>query len=125
MIILSDGADTQSVVTDKEAIRVAQEEDVVIYGIGVRTGRFDSDFGRLKKFAAATGGMFFNSKADPSRLREAFMKINRAIKHQYSLGYVSTNREQNGSYRELKVRIKRPRLKVISRRGYYAAKGDS
>ncbi|MDA2934753.1 VWA domain-containing protein [Acidobacteria bacterium AH-259-D05] len=125
MIILSDGADTQSTVRDEEAIRIAQEEDVVIYGIGVRSRRFDSDFGKLEKFAKSTGGLFFNSKADLERLREAFTKINQGIKNQYNLGYVSTNRKQNGSFRGIELKVKRPRLKVTHRKGYYAPKGDS
>jgi len=123
MVILSDGADTQSMVGDEEAIRIAQEEDIVIYGIGVRSGRFDSDFGKLEKFAKATGGLFFNSKARPDTLREAFSEINMGIKNQYSLGYVSTNPRQDGSFREIKVKVKRSRLKITHRKGYYAPKG--
>ena len=125
MVILSDGADTQSMVGDEEAIRMAQEEDVVIYGIGVRSGRFDSDFGKLEKFSKSTGGLFFNSKADLDRLREAFTKINLGIKNQYSLGYVSTNPRPDGSFREIKVKVNRSRLKVTHRKGYYAPKGGS
>ncbi|MEE8348065.1 MAG: VWA domain-containing protein [Acidobacteriota bacterium] len=125
IVVLSDGADTQSQVRDEEAIRMAQEEDVVIYGLGVRSGRFDSDFGKLEKFAKSTGGIFFNSKADVDRLREAFGKINLGIKNQYSLGYVSNNPRQDGAFREIKVKVKRSRLKVTHRKGYYALKGGT
>lgn len=124
MVVVSDGADTQSMVSDEEAIRMAQQEDVVIYGIGVRSGRFDSDFGKLSKFAKSTGGLFFNSKARPDTLREAFAKINLGIKNQYSLGYVSTNPRHNGSFREIKVKVKRSRLKATHRKGYYAPRED-
>lgn len=122
MVILSDGADTNSRVKDEEAIRMAQEEDVVIYGIGVRSRGFDSDFGKLEKFAKATGGLFVDSMADLDRLREAFSKINLGIKNQYSLGYVSTNRRRDGSFRKIKVKVKRSRLRVTHRQGYYAPK---
>ena len=125
IVVLSDGADTQSMVRDEEAIRMAQEEDVVIYGIGVRSGRFDSDFGKLEKFAKSTGGLFFNAKADLERLREAFTKINLGIKNQYSVGYVSTNPRRDSAFREIKVKVKRPRLKVTHRKGYYAPKEGS
>ena len=43
LVVLSDGADTQSSVDDKEAIRVAQESDVVIFGVGVRVKRIVMD----------------------------------------------------------------------------------
>ena len=120
LVILSDGADTQSMTRDNEALKIAQEHDVVIYGLGVESARFDSDFGKLKKFAEGTGGLFFNSKVDLQKLREAFRRINRGIKNQYALGYVSTNPRRDGSFREIKVRMKRSGLNVTHRKGYYA-----
>lgn len=124
LVILSDGADTQSMTRDNEALKVAQEQDVVIYGIGVRSGRFDSDFGKLEKFAEGTGGLFFNSNVDLQKLREAFMRINRGIKNQYALGYVSTNPRRDGSFREIKVRVRRSGLNVNHRKGYYAPRAE-
>ena len=124
LVILSDGADTQSLTRDNEALKVAQEQDVVIYGIGVRSGRFDSDFGQLKKFAEGTGGLFFNSKVDLQKLREAFTRINRGIKNQYALGYVSTNPRRDGSFREIKVRVRRSGLNVTHRKGYYSPRDE-
>ena len=124
LVILSDGADTQSVTRDTEALKIAQEHDVVIYGLGVRSGRFDSDFGKLKKFAEGTGGLFFNSKVDLEKLREAFTRINRGIKNQYALGYVSANPRRDGSFREIKVRMKRSGLNVTHRKGYYAPRDE-
>lgn len=124
IVVLSDGADTQSQLSEAEAIRVAQQQDVIIYGIGVRSPTFDSDFGKLKKFASATGGLFFNSKADMQELRDAFSKINQEIKNQYSLGYISTHRERDGGFREIEVRVKRRGLKVTHRKGYYAPRDD-
>ncbi len=120
LVILSDGADTQSMTRDNEALKIAQEHDVVIYGLGVRSRRFDSNFGKLKKFAEGTGGLFFNSEVDLQKLREAFRRINRGIKNQYALGYVSTNPRRDGSFREIKVRMKRSGLNVTHRKGYYA-----
>jgi Ca-activated chloride channel family protein len=120
LVILSDGADTQSLMKSDDAIRMAQKHDVMIFGIGVQGGRARSDFGTLKKFAERTGGLFFNSKVSLEELRKAFSAINQAIKNQYSLGYISTNRS-GGEFREIKVKVKRRGLKVSHRRGYYAA----
>ncbi len=123
LVILSDGADTHSRVKEEEAIRVAQEEDVIIYGIGVR-GR-SSRFGKLKKFARATGGVFFNSKADLKELRAAFTRINQEIKNQYSIGYVSTNQKRDGTFRKIELRVRQRGLKVTHRKGYHAPVGTS
>ncbi len=121
VVILSDGADTQSITTHEETIQAAQEEDVLIYSIGVRGQGFDADFGKLKRFSKATGGLFFNSKADLDRLRDTFSRINQEIKNQYSIGYVSKNKERKGSFRQVNVRLKKRDLLVNCRKGYYAA----
>lgn len=121
LVILSDGADTQSLMKAEDAIRVAQEHDVMIFGIGVQGGRARSDFGTLKKFAERTGGLFFNSKVSLDELRKAFSAINQAIKNQYSLGYRSNNTKGEG-FRSIKVKVKGRGLKVSHRRGYYASR---
>ena len=128
MVVLSDGDDTQSSMTDEEATRSAQNEDVVIYGIGIKGSHFRTDFARLKRFARATGGMFFNPRADAERLRNVFQRINREIKNQYSLGYVSSNNGRDGSFRKIEVRIKgrgRKGWKIRHREGYYAPHDES
>ena len=128
MVVLSDGDDTQSSMTDKEATRSAQNEDVVIYGIGIKGSRFRTDFAQLKRFARATGGMFFNPRADAERLQNVFQRINREIKNQYSLGYVSSNNGRDGSFRKIEVRIKgrgRKGWKIRHREGYYAPHDES
>ena len=125
LVILSDGADTQSMIEAKEAIKTSQINDVVIYGIGVKSRRFDSDFGKLKKFASATGGRFYNSNANLKKLRQAFSQISKEIKNQYSLGYVSSNKKRDGSFRSVEVRVKRRGLKLNHREGYYAPVSSS
>ncbi len=125
IVILSDGADTQSVITSDQAIRVAQNEDVLIYGIGVRSPGFDSNFDKIREFANSTGGLFFKSKASLQRLREVFAQINQEIKNQYSLGYIPTNPTRDGSFRRISVKVKRSGLKVTHRKGYYAGEPTS
>ncbi len=119
-IVLSDGADLASQTPEEDAIHAAQDQDVVIYAIGVEGEGFSADFGTLKRFARDTGGVFFNSKADLDKLREVFAKINQEIKNQYSLVYQSTNKRRDGAFRNLKVEVRRRGLKVTHRKGYYA-----
>ena len=120
IVVLSDGADTQSFYNSKDAIKSAQDRDIIIFGIGVRNRASYSDFGQLREFAEATGGAFFKSQASLSRLREAFAKINEEITNQVSLGYVSTNIERNGTFRSIRVKVKRRGIKIRHRKGYYA-----
>ena len=121
LVILSDGADTQSSVSEERAICSAQKADVVIYGIGIKSRRFDANFRKLKKFSESTGGAFFNSKASLDRLRGSFRRINREIKNQYILSYTSTNLKEDEIFRKIRVKVKLSGLKIIHRKGYYTS----
>ncbi len=123
MVVLSDGDDTLSELAKKDAIKAAQDQDIVIFGLGIRSP--DTAFGALKDFAQDTGGLFVDSEIDPDRLREAFAKINGEIKNQYSIGYVSHNKARDGAFREIKIKLKKRGLKVKHRKGYYAPSVES
>lgn len=120
IVVLSDGDDTQSETKDKAAIQAAQEQDVIIFAIGVRSERSRSNFSKLKEFAQETGGFFVDSRARLDDLEQAFARINEAIKNQYSLGYLSTNPKRDGTFRNVEVRLRDRNLKISHRRGYYA-----
>ncbi|RPJ53015.1 MAG: VWA domain-containing protein [Acidobacteria bacterium] len=123
MVVLSDGDDTLSELPKRDAIKAAQEQDVVIFGLGIRSA--DTNYGALKDFAQDTGGLFVDSDIDLDRLREAFAKINGEIKNQYSIGYVSHNKARDGAFREIKIKLKKRGLKVKHRKGYYSPSVES
>jgi VWFA-related protein len=51
----------------------------------------------------------------------ALTRLDQATRFQYVLGYVSSNPARDGAYRKIRVRVNRPGVRVIHRRGYYAA----
>ena len=120
IIILSDGADTASRTTRKESIVTAQKDDVIIFGIGVKSPEFPEDFGALKELSRETGGQFFNPKTSMREISEAFQQVLMTLKKQYNISYYSSNAAKDGSFRRLQVRIKRDNLRVVHRSGYYA-----
>ena len=74
----------------------------------------------LKFLAEESGGLFYRAQQleDLSGLYE---KIINDLSEVYSLGYEPKNAVRDGSWRELKVKIKgRPDLTVRSKNGYYA-----
>lgn len=124
LVVLSDGGDNDSVVKDKEAIKAAQDHDVVIFGIGVRSQRGRSDFGKLEQFARDTGGMFFDSKANLNTLNSAFAQIREAILTQYSIGYIPSEEAGKDEFREIEIKVpgdKGRGLKLSHRKGYYSS----
>jgi Ca-activated chloride channel family protein len=120
MVVITDGDDTSSKVSREEAIEAAQRDDVLIYGIGVRSEDFVP--GVLKKFAEETGGAFFSPHAQLAEIQAAFRAIGEDIQGQYSLAYSSTNKKKDGTFRSIDLRCKKRGVRVRTRRGYYAPK---
>jgi len=121
IVIITDGTDTSSKIKEREAIEVAQRNDVLIYGIGVR-GTDVVSFDVLKKFSRDTGGNFFSPGFRFEEIREAFRAIGEELKGQYSLAYRTTNPKRDGSFRRIDLRCKVPGVNIKARRGYYAPK---
>jgi len=121
MVVITDGEDTSSKMKKEDAIQAAQQNDVLIYGIGVR-GDDMTNFGILKKFSEETGGVFFSPRARFSEIQDAFKAIGEDIQGQYSLAYSATNKKKDGMFRSIDLRCKVSGVRVRARKGYYAPK---
>ncbi len=120
ILILSDGADTSSKVSKDIAIKAAQRVDALIYGIGVRSALYPSDFSVLERFAKETGGRFFTPEPTREALEQVFGMIMKDIQHQYNMAYEPQNLTRNGEFRKIKVSVKGKRMKLFYRKGYFA-----
>jgi VWFA-related protein len=78
--------------------------------------RFRNDV--LRTLADNTDG---KAVVDTNDLGGALKRIADDLSSYYLLGYSSTNAKMDGTYRTLKVRVKRPGVSVRARRGYRAA----
>ncbi len=123
MVILSDGDDTQSVMTREQAIEMALKADVVIYTISTNITKIESEGDRiLKRLSERTGGMtFFPFKA--SDLAQSFENIANELRSQYNLLYRPEPIKTDGQWHPVQIRVKgRKDLLVRARPGYYAPK---
>lgn len=75
----------------------------------------------LRTLAEATDGVAALNSND---LNASFRRVADDLSSYYLLGYYSTNTKLDGSYRTIKVRVKRPGVDVRARRGYRAATED-
>ncbi len=79
----------------------------------------------LNGFADTTAGRAFyleNAHADGRDLvDEAAAEVANELKRQYTLGYRPTNRQRDGSFRQIKVEVLDKSLRVRTKGGYYAA----
>lgn len=71
----------------------------------------------LYRISGDTGGRFFKGNNDISQGLE---KINQEIQSRYTLAYRSSNQNFDGSFRKVKIEVRRPDAQIISRSGYYA-----
>jgi len=123
IVVVSDGADRHSKKTIEEAIEAVQRTDAVVYAIG--TSKFGASGdktgeSKLKKLAELTGGRAFFPYSE-DQFAEAFALINDELRSQYSLTYVPTNKQTDGSFRELKVKVSGvDDVTVRHKKGYYA-----
>jgi len=104
---------------------MAQQSSATIYCVGIYDPfAKDKNPGVLKKIAKVTGGeaYFPTSSAD---LQVIWRRIAGSIRAQYTIAYMSTNAERDGSYRNVKITASGKRgkaLEVRSRPGYFASK---
>ena len=125
IILLTDGFDSTSRLPRSEAINRALEAETVIYAIGIGDSKYDGvNRDPLNAVAAATGGRAFFPKRETD-LKDAFAEIEQELRSQYLIAYTSTNKNRDGSYRQMHIDITNPelqkdQLKLRHRPGYFA-----
>ena len=72
----------------------------------------------LPQYASATGGQAI-SEYRTKGIETSFAKIAEEVRVQYTAGYYSTEPFIDGKYRPIEVRVLRPGLDIISKKGYW------
>ena len=122
LVMYTDGADSRSQLRFGELMDLLKASQVTVYAVGLldNVGRARAELTmRLQQMVEATGGQAFF----PSSLKDldsAYEKVLAEINAQYQLGYQSTNSTHDGTWRKVEIKVKRPDLKLRSRKGYFA-----
>jgi VWFA-related protein len=118
LFILSDGGDNNSRYSAPEIRDLVREADVRVYSIGLQIGMLQgARF--LEKVSEETGGRMIRvRKLD--ELPGAIEKLSRDLRSQYLLGYYSTNAQNDGRFRRVRVQVNHRTVRASWRRGYYA-----
>ncbi len=122
LIVITDGEDNRSRYTFSEIKEFAKESDVQIYVIGERD---ELGYGRgiISEITRLTGGRpFFPNNF--KQLDYFVDLIHTELRNQYVIGYAPSDRDFNGKWRKIKVRLNPPeglpRLSVRAKEGYFA-----
>jgi VWFA-related protein len=119
IVLISSGVDTFSKLTFDKTRKNLQEAGVPIYAIGLMQmlrimaeGRMgpmtEMEFlqadNQMRTFASETGGQSFFPRFQ-GEYGSIFQQIHEALRNQYVLTYVSSNKAHDGSYRKIKVQL--------------------
>ena len=118
LIVITDGEDRNSFYKQEQLFARLREEDVQIFVIGfvnelekeaglIRKSPREKAVNLIKKLASETGGRAFFPES-VSELPQIANEIIRDLRTQYVISYNPTNKEQDGTYRAIKVSVDQP-----------------
>ena len=125
IVVLSDGGENSSRASSDKALNHALAAAATIYAVNMSEEGSTRDLvgtSILKNLAARTGGQYISTPGG-QKLRDAFAAILEELSHQYTLSYVPSNRERDGRWRAIDVKLARSQTTVRTRKGYRAPKG--
>jgi Ca-activated chloride channel homolog len=124
LILVTDGEDNSSRYSNAEVREFAKESDVQIYAVGEQG---ELGYGRsvIQNIVGLTGGRAYFPNSF-NELDYYIDLIHAELRNQYVLGYNPSNRNHDGKWRKIQVRLDPPaglpKLIVHAKEGYYAAK---
>jgi len=141
VIMMSDGMDNRSGISYSDAVEAAVRSEAAVYIVSKtealrqmylyhKRSTADpyeyyrpDDFARadlaLRHLAEKTGGRVLYPN-DFDKLDNIYGEVIEELRNQYTLGYISNNSVNDGSYRNIEVRVNAPNASVGARPGYYA-----
>ena len=126
ILVITDGNDNASVVSLEALVRQAQQDDILVYAIGLLTEEEKKEARKARRaldlLVESTGGQVFYPK-EVSEVERIAHQVAHDIRNQYTIAYTPSNQALDGSYRQIKVLAKGPGNPVArTRSGYYATK---
>jgi VWFA-related protein len=134
--VISDGREYGSTASFKEVVKYLQRNKIAVYGTLVGDsalpviGFLDHIHlpltmrdNVLKAYADATGGNI-DGEFRQKGIEQSFAKIAGEVRNQYTVGYYTHEPFIDGKYRSLEVKVMRPNLTVIAKKGYYPTAED-
>ena len=107
-------AGVSGIVNQEQRIRAQGGETVFD---NVRQEGQSREYDILYRVSGDTGGKFLKGNND---IGQGLERINEEIHARYTIAYRSTNQNFDGTFRKVKIEVRRPDAQVVSRSGYYA-----
>jgi len=131
MVVITDGGDTVSKTSYQEAVREAQQAEVILYSIIIvpiesNAGRDIGGEHALIQLSRDTGGKYYYASS-LDQLDAAFRQISDELRTQYLIAYYPSQRLSDSEFRRIEIKIAPAtkdypdpsELQVRHRTGYY------
>jgi len=130
LLIISDGGDNHSRYSERDIQNFVKEADVQLYAIGIYeaagsrpTPEEASGPALLSDVTDLTGGRTF-TVSNLNDLPDIAIKISMELRNQYVLGYRPSNKQHDGKWRKIKIKLRPPKglppLNVYAKSGYFS-----
>lgn len=123
VVVVTDGRDENapstgpgSVHTWDEVLKKLEQTEAAVYPVGIGS---NVDRQRLQQLADRSGGAAY-FPTDVTELAADYQKILDELRRRYVVGWESSNRERNGTWRTVEIRHAQPGVEIRSRGGYFA-----
>jgi Ca-activated chloride channel family protein len=139
VIIMSDGLDNGSSVAYEEAMEAAVRSEAAVYVVSKTEAvrqlylmeKQDNPYLSIPHEAFAQADLLLRNLAYKTggrvlypnmfgQLDDIYEEVDEELRNQYTLGYISNNTLNDGSYRSIDVRVNAPGALITARPGYYA-----
>jgi VWFA-related protein len=135
--VISDGKEYGSVAKFGEVVKYLNTNKIAVFGTLVGdsalpvTGFLDRMHlplmmrdNVLPAYATATGGNF-DGEFRQAGIEKSFAKIASEVRNQYTIGYYTHEPFVDGKYRNVEVKVLRPNLQVLAKKGYWPTAQDA
>jgi Ca-activated chloride channel family protein len=128
LLVVSDGADNHSDVSEGKLREEVRRANVEVYSIGIFSPYAPTPEERigpqlLNDLSVEAGGRLFRVD-EPADMGPVAEEISTQLRYQYGIGYLTSDPTTDGKWRKVKVKIKpspgMPQLTAHTRTGYYA-----
>ncbi len=131
--VISDGKESRSKANYREVVRYLERNQIAVYGTLVGDSatwgigyldRFKipllplSPDNILPRYTDETGGHLY-SEFSTNGIERSFAELAALARTEYTIGFISHIPVTDGRYRTIEVRVKRPDVTVVAKKGYY------
>jgi VWFA-related protein len=129
--VVSDGKEFGSQAKYKDVIKYLQTNNISVYATLVGDSSVEGmgfidrmhlplmmRDNLLPAYTGATGGQFY-AEYRTNGIEKSFARIAEQVRTQYTIGYYSREPFIDGKYRTIEVRVTRPNLDIIAKKGYW------